>query len=55
MKDHELLTAGVIVLVLWLLFNSKGKTTVSNAETWQWTDWQGKQREITVHRDVRSA
>lgn len=25
----------------------------SNAETWEWNDWQGNARKITVHRDVK--
>ena len=24
-----------------------------NKETWEWTDWRGRKRVITVHREVR--
>ena len=24
-----------------------------NKETWEWTDWKGRPRSITVHREVR--
>jgi len=24
-----------------------------NKETWEWNDWKGRQRSITVHREVR--
>jgi len=26
---------------------------INNEEKWQWVDWQGRSREIIVHRDVR--
>ena len=26
-----------------------------NKETWEWTDWKGRKRSITVHREVRYA
>lgn len=27
---------------------------ISNEETWNWTDWQGKQRSIEIHRTVKT-
>jgi len=24
-----------------------------NKETWEWTDWKGRKRTITVHREVK--
>lgn len=27
---------------------------ISNEETWHWTDWQGKQRSIEIHRTVKT-
>jgi hypothetical protein len=48
---------GIIIgVALWLLLSNRQQPTeVSNAETWNWTDWQGKQRSITVRRDVHAS
>jgi len=27
---------------------------ISNEETWEWTDWQGKHRSIEIHRTVKT-
>jgi hypothetical protein len=27
---------------------------ISNEETWHWTDWQGKSRNIEIHRTVKT-
>lgn len=41
----------IIGLLLWLLFKQQPQQA-SNEETWEWVDWQGKQRSITVHRNA---
>jgi len=38
--------------------NTKPETNVYrpvavNKETWEWTDWKGRHRTITVHREVK--
>lgn len=27
---------------------------ISNEETWEWKDWTGKNRSITIHRTVKT-
>ncbi len=29
------------------------KPVAVNKETWEWTDWKGRPRSITVHREVK--
>lgn len=29
------------------------KQVQENEETWEWVDWQGRERKITVHRQVK--
>lgn len=33
--------------------SSATKPTMTNLETWEWTDWKGRKRTITVHREVK--
>ena len=45
----------IVGLLLWVLFRQQSPPTqVSNEETWTWVDWQGKERSITVHRNVNA-
>lgn len=30
------------------------KPAAVNKETWEWTDWKGRKRTITVHREVKT-
>ena len=50
-------TGLLLVLLLGLFLFSKPKETKTeiayqNEETWEWTDWKGQRRQITVHRKV---
>lgn len=31
------------------------ETSYSNEETWEWEDWRGRNRSITVHRHARES
>ena len=31
---------------------SSNTPLLSNEETWEWTDWKGRERKLTVHRTV---
>jgi len=42
-----------IAVLLWLVLKNQQPQQVSNEETWEWIDWQGLQRSITVHRNMR--
>ena len=63
MKDQEggsgvaLLVVGLGVLALFLFMRAKERkpppAQSTNEETWEWTDWQGRQRNVTVHRQVK--
>ena len=56
MKDSDLTTLLLLGLVIFLLLsNRQGKATVSNKEEWHWTDWQGRERNMWVHRDVQAS
>jgi hypothetical protein len=51
--------AGFIGAILLLSLHSSPPTAsaspslYSNNEVWEWTDWRGRKRMITVHRSVR--
>ena len=56
MRDSNfLLLLAVAVLGLVLLSRRSPVQQTSNAETWEWVDWQGNTRRAVVHRDVRSS
>jgi len=57
MKTEHLLLLGLGVLLFMLLRKGGAAAAqhVSNAETWEWVDAEGRNRSITVHRDVHSA
>ena len=46
----------VLLLGLFLFSKSKEETKTEiayqNEETWEWVDWKGQLRQITVHRKV---
>jgi len=46
----------ILLLGLFLFSKTKEETktaiTYQNEETWEWIDWKGRQRQITVHRKV---
>jgi hypothetical protein len=44
-----LIAAGVIV---YMSKRQNAVNNISNAETWKWVDYRGKEREITITRDV---
>lgn len=46
-----LLLAGLVLL---FFLRRPNATSVSNEETWEWVDWLGNRRSITVHRDVKA-
>ena len=48
--DSKLLIA---LLILAGLLYFRGQK-VENEETWEWTDYRGQKRSITVHRNVRA-
>jgi hypothetical protein len=35
------------------VYEASPKLIQSNAETWEWVDWRGRPRSITVHREVK--
>jgi hypothetical protein len=51
MKDWGLLV--IILLLVWISSRSQQPQRVSNEETWEWIDYRGQRRQITVHRNVR--
>ena len=67
MKDGDiLLILGLIGLGILALFRSKPpettiskavvalpKSVISNEETWKWVDYKGRQRSISIHREVK--
>ena len=58
MKTEHLLLLGLGILLFMLLKKGGAGAAagqhVSNAETWEWIDAEGRNRTITVHRDVHS-
>jgi hypothetical protein len=42
----------IILIVLLLRSQSSSATQLHNEETWEWTDWRGNQRKMTVYRNV---
>lgn len=44
----------MVLLVLMGLLYFRGQQT-QNEETWEWTDYKGQSRSITVHRNVRTS
>ena len=65
MKGGEWVVLGALLigLALWLTSSNKRAAatlaptpiqTISNAETWEWVDWQGNPRKVTVNREVHS-
>lgn len=42
----------LIALAILLYLASRQTNRISNAETFEWTDYKGNQRRLTVHRDV---
>lgn len=67
MDDGKLL-AGIALLLLGIIIvvprlrtglpsavptSEPNKPAAVNCETWEWTDWKGRPRRITVHREVR--
>ena len=67
MEDGDiLLILGLIGLGILALFKLKPpetaiskavavipKSVISNEETWKWVDYKGRQRSISIHRDVK--
>lgn len=37
----------------WPLQEPSQSPRLVNKETWEWTDWKGRKRSITVHREVK--
>ena len=61
-EDLGLLIAGLLLggTLVYFLVKKTESVIVSapaviaeNAETWEWTDYKGNRRDITVHREVR--
>jgi len=46
---------GIVALFYFIRKSSMGApvTQFNNAETWEWVDWKGRDRQITVHRDAK--
>lgn len=40
----------IFAIIVLVLLSLKG---AQNEETWEWVDWQGNKRSLTVHRHVR--
>jgi len=67
MEDGDLiLILGLIGLGILALFMSKPpeatiskavvaapKPLITNSETWKWTDYKGRKRSISIHREVK--
>ena len=45
----------IVLLIMYFMRKNSLATRISNAETWNWEDWKGRQRQITVHRDVKAS
>ena len=35
------------------ILNAPTPPAAVNCETWEWVDWKGRPRQITIHREVR--
>lgn len=53
-KNGWALLALALAGLLLLSWRQGQQLRVTNAETWEWVDWQGKTRKAIVHRDVQS-
>ena len=44
-----------LVVIIYLLMKNRQSvgSGFSNAEIWEWTDWRGNERKITVHRESK--
>jgi len=46
---------GVVTVVAYLFYKKRTAPTVQvNEEIWEWVDWKGRPRKITVHRRVKN-
>ena len=54
-STQVLLLVAIGLLIAYLIWKSRtpSLTGFSNLETWDWTDWKGRQRQITVHRETK--
>lgn len=62
MSDDGIIILGALGLLALIIIarsrsgavsSSQNKPLAVNSETWEWTDWKGRPRTITVHREVR--
>lgn len=54
-KSKSLMLILVGIAIFYLITHSRTQSTIStNFETWGWVDWKGRQRQITVHREVKT-
>ena len=45
----------VVAFVLYLVIRARSSPVqISNLEKWEWVDWKGRSRSISVHRDTRA-
>lgn len=43
------------IVIFYVIARSRPQPTgFTNLETWGWVDWKGRQRQITVHREVKT-
>ena len=53
-QSMVMILLGIFIAYLLLKNRSQSAIGFKNAETWEWVDWKGRQRGITVHRDVKA-
>ena len=51
-SEYKWLIWVLLVVVVYLLMR---QSKISNAETWEWTDYRGIKRSLTIHRDVKQS
>ena len=56
-SNNSLLMLIVIGILIYLVLKTNQQkpigTAVENEEDWKWVDWRGKERQITVHRQIK--
>jgi len=46
---------GIVTLLIHHYYRNQASSIVQeNEETWEWMDWKGRPRKITVHRRVQN-
>ena len=54
-QTKYLITIALIALIIYLILRSRGTASqFTNLEKWEWMDWKGRERQITVHREAKT-